>query len=107
MRLLYFVDSNGTVPFQQWHTRLDVHAITKITTTLRRLQAGNLASLKSVGEGVMEARIDWGPGYRIYLARQGDELIILLGGGTKSRQQADIMVAKQRWALYKQALRGC
>ena len=58
------------------------------------------ADVKSVGAGVMERRIDWGPGYRVYFGRDGDRLIVLLGGGTKKRQQ-DIEEALTRWTDYK------
>jgi putative addiction module killer protein len=71
-----------------------------VTTAVVRLEGGNRSGLKPVGEGVSEWRIDWG--IRIYLAFDGAKLIILLGGGTKSRQQADIARALQRWADYKQ-----
>ena len=59
---------------------------------------GNLSNAKSVGEGVLEYRIDWGPGYRIYFGRDGNVLVILLTGGTKKRQQRDIETAKALWA---------
>jgi putative addiction module killer protein len=67
---------------------------------------GDLSSVKSVGAGVQEYRIDVGPGYRIYFGRDGDTLIILLAGGTKRRQQKDIVAAKERWADYKKLKRG-
>jgi putative addiction module killer protein len=62
---------------------------------LLALGMGNTSSLKSIGDGVYKCRIDWGPGYRVYLGKDGEKLIILLGGGTKKRQQADIDRAKQ------------
>jgi putative addiction module killer protein len=58
--------------------------------------------MKPVGEGVSEYRIDFGPGYRIYFGKDGDRLVILLGGGTKKRQQNDIQAAKTIWKIYKQ-----
>jgi putative addiction module killer protein len=66
-----------------------------------RFGFGNRSGFKSVGEGVFEWRIDWGPGIRVYVAFDGVKLIILLGGGTKSRQQIDIAHAQQRWIDYK------
>lgn len=60
-----------------------------------------LSSVKPVGQGVAEYRIDFGPGYRIYIGQDGEMLIILLGGGTKKRQSADIQLARQRWQEYK------
>nr|WP_292373008.1 type II toxin-antitoxin system RelE/ParE family toxin [Mesorhizobium sp.] len=65
-----------------------------------------MASLKSVGAGVLEHRIDWGPGYRLYLGRDGEELVILLAGGTKRRQQVDITTAQGRWQEYRQRKKG-
>jgi putative addiction module killer protein len=66
-----------------------------------RLEQGNLSNVKTVGEGVLEYRIDWGPGYRLYFGRDGNVLVILLSGGTKKRQQRDIETAKALWADYK------
>jgi len=68
---------------------------------LARLEQGNLSNAKGVGEGVLEYRIDWGPGYRVYFGRDGDTLVILLTGGTKRRQQRDIDAAKVLWTDYK------
>lgn len=62
---------------------------------------GNISSVKAVGGGVSEFKIDFGPGYRIYFGRDGDALVILLGGGTKKRQQQDITDAHSRWLDYK------
>lgn len=63
---------------------------------------GNFSNVKAVGGGVMEYKIDFGPGYRIYFGKDGDRLVILLGGGTKARQQNDIRTAQTRWSDYKQ-----
>src|SRR5258708_36960896 len=71
-----------------------------------RLGQGNLSNVKSVGEGVLEFRIDFGPGYRVYFGREGEALVILLTGGTKRRQQRDIDAAHAYWRDYKQSKRG-
>src|SRR6266478_5717249 len=76
-------------------------AATKVTVALTRIGLGNVSNVKGVGAGVQEFRIDFGPGYRIYFGRDGDRLVILLAGGTKSRQQKDIATAQERWADYK------
>ncbi|MGH7077703.1 MAG: type II toxin-antitoxin system RelE/ParE family toxin [Acetobacteraceae bacterium] len=68
---------------------------------LARLEQGNLPNVKPVGEGVLEYRIDWGPGYRVYFGRDGEVLVVLLTGGTKRPQQRDIEAAKALWADYK------
>ena len=70
------------------------------------MEQGNLSNVKPVGGGVLEYRIDFGPGYRVYFGRDGDTLIILLAGGTKRRQQDDIAAAQTRWTEYKQRKGG-
>jgi len=65
------------------------------------MERGNVSSVKPVGQGVAEYRIDFGPGYRIYLGQDGEVLIILLGGGTKKGQNADVQLAQKRWRDYK------
>jgi putative addiction module killer protein len=69
------------------------------------MEFGNLPNVRSVGSGVSEYRIDFGPGYRIYLGRDGDTLIVLLAGGTKRRQQRDIEAAQALWKEYRQRKR--
>ena len=70
-------------------------------TVIDRMEQGNLSNTKGVGRGVLEYRMDFGPGYRIYFGRDGDTLIILLGGGTKRRQHRDIENAKMLWQEYR------
>lgn len=77
----------------------------KITVVLARIEQGNLSNVKGVGEGVLEYRLDVGPGYRVYFGRDGDVLVILLAGGTKKRQQHDIEAAQACWAAYKRRKR--
>jgi putative addiction module killer protein len=77
-------------------------AASEVAIALTRMEAGNLSNVKGVGSGLLEYRIDYGPGYRIYFGRDGERLIILLAGGTKKRQQADIATALVRWIGYKQ-----
>lgn len=80
--------------FQRWMGRLrDAGARTRILARLRRASMGNFGDWKSVGSGVSEMRIDHGPGYRVYFIRRGDRLIIILAGGTKRTQAADIVRA--------------
>ncbi|CAN7737895.1 type II toxin-antitoxin system RelE/ParE family toxin [Phyllobacterium sp. LjRoot231] len=102
MQVEVYEDERGARPFEEWFDQLPAAHAAKVTTAVVRLEGGNRSGLKPVGEGVSEWRIDWGPGIRIYLAFDGTRLIILLGGGTKSRQQTDIARAHQRWADYKQ-----
>lgn len=100
-----FVDVRGDSPFGRWVGRLDRHATARVATALYRMEMGNLSNAKGVGGGVFEYRIDFGPGYRIYFGRDGDALIILLGGGTKARQQGDIEVARALWREYRRSKR--
>ena len=72
-----------------------------VTTAIARVETGNLSNARAVGGGVTEIRIDRGPGYRVYYGREGKTTIVLLGGGTKSRQQSDITTAQAYWRDYK------
>ena len=101
MQILEFLDAAGSSPFAGWFDGLDPQAAAKVTVALARIEQGNLSNVKTVGAGVLEYRIDFGPGYRLYFGRQGEILVILLGGGTKSRQQRDIATAQDRWNEYK------
>ncbi len=101
----YYVDQNGRAPFAEWTKNLDDIAAYKVAGALRRMAAGNLSNAKGVGAGVLEFRVDFGPGYRIYFGRDGDTLVILLTGGTKKRQQRDILDARVFWHDYKQKKR--
>jgi putative addiction module killer protein len=96
-----YLDDRGVSPFAVWFADLDARAAAKVTVALSRIERGAISNLKGVGEGVLEFRIDFGPGYRIYLGRDGDRLVILLTGGTKRRQNEDIADAKARWSNYK------
>src|ERR1700753_3142557 len=101
LELCYFLAEDESSPFEEWFSGLDAQAAAKVTVALARLEQANLSNAKSVGEGVLEYRIDWGPGYRVYFGRDGDRFVILLTGGTKKRQQRDIETAKRFWAIYK------
>ncbi len=96
-----YICENNSCPFRSWFDDLDVQASVKVATAIIRLELGNLSNVKWIGGGLGEYRIDWGPGYRLYLAKDGDELIILFVGGTKKRQQADINRANALLAEYK------
>jgi putative addiction module killer protein len=97
-----YLDRSGRSPFAAWSDRLNREAAAKVAAALARIQQGNFSSAKGVGSGVYEYRIDFGPGYRIYFGKDGDTLVILIGGGTKKRQQEDIATALGRWQDYKQ-----
>ena len=101
LTVLEFLERDGASPFGNWFAALDATAAAKITTAVRRLELGNFSNVKGVGAGVFEYRIDFGPGYRVYFGKDGDTLVILLGGGTKKRQDRDITTAHARWKAYK------
>ena len=91
----------GVSPFARWFAQLDVTAAAKVTTAVYRMEQGNLSHIKPVGQGVAEYRIDFGPGYRLYVGQEGQTLIILLGGGQKKGQTSDIQRAQHCWHDYK------
>ena len=101
LELKEYIDSQGRSPFRNWFDGLDAVAAAKITVALGRIEQGNLSSVKGVGGGVLEYRLDFGPGYRVYFGRDGSTLVILLAGGSKRRQQQDIDHARKRWLDYK------
>jgi putative addiction module killer protein len=92
-RVQRYVKADGSIPFQHWFDHLPTGAATKVQTALARMEKGNLSNVKWFA-GIGEYVIDWGPGYRIYLARDGLDFLILFGGGTKKHQQIDITRAK-------------
>jgi putative addiction module killer protein len=101
-----YLDKQDRALFSIWFNQLDPHAAAKVAAAKvavarYRLELGNFSNVKSLGNGVYEYKMDFGPGYRIYFGQVGKELIILLGGSTKKRQQSDIKIAKERWEEYK------
>src|SRR5215469_3123991 len=88
-----YLDQSGSSPFAAWFTGLHAMAAAKVVIALTRLEAGNFSNVKSVGSGVFEYRIAFGPGYRVYFGKDGNYLVILLCGGTKKRQQQDVKAA--------------
>ena len=89
-----YLDTLGNSPYAKWFDRLNVAAAVKVTTAVHRMEQGNFSNVKGVGAGVYEYRIDFGPDYRIYFGKDGGRLVLLLAGGTKKRQDADITAAK-------------
>ncbi len=85
-----YIDPKRRSPFARWFGRLSAQAAAKTATALVRTEQGRLSGVAGVGVGVLECRIDFGPGYRVYFGKDGDALIILLGGGTRQRQKRDI-----------------
>ena len=96
-----YMDDRGRSPFGRWFNGLDARAAVRVRTSLARMEAGNPSNLRGVGRGVLERRINVGPGYRVYFGRDGDTLMVLLGGVTKARQQGDIERAHELWQEYR------
>jgi putative addiction module killer protein len=96
-----YIDAKDRSPYRVWFERLSAQAAAKVAIAVTRMSQGNVSNVKGVGEGVMERKIDWGPGYRVYFAWDGATLIILLGGGRKKGQAADIKAAKANWQDYR------
>lgn len=91
---------DGSSPYADWFSTLDPIAAAKVTVAAARMELGNLSNVEWF-RGIGEYKIDWGPGYRIYLAKDGLEIVVLLGGGSKKRQQRDIDEAVALWEDYK------
>lgn len=101
VQLRAYIDENGNNRFSSWFEELDASAAAKLTIALTRMEQGNFSQAKGVGAGVYEDKIDFGPGYGIYFGKDGALLVILLGGGTKKRQNKDILAAQECWVDYK------
>lgn len=100
IRVEEYLRPDGSNPYRDWFDSLDPQSAAKVTTAKLRLELGNTSGIKWFA-GMGERIIDWGPGYRIYLAKDGEMLIVLFGGGTKRGQQRDIDRAKALLAEYK------
>jgi len=100
-----FLGEQGSSPYAKWFNRLNSTAAVKVVTAIHRMEQGNFPNVKGVGAGVYEYRLVFGPGYRIYFGKDGGQLVILLAGGTKKRQDTDIASAKKYWGDYKRRKR--
>lgn len=96
-----YIDADGRNEYRAWFDGIDVQLAVRVTTIVERIAAGHKSSLEPVGEGVTEYKNDTGAGLRIYFGKDGDQLVILLGGGTKRTQAKDIEAAKALWREYK------
>ena len=99
--ILEYRTAASKVPYREWLTTLDVVTKARIQARVFRFELGHLGDTKSVGDGVFEARVDFGSGYRVYFGRSGRSLIVLLLGGDKRSQQRDIAKAKSHWTEWK------
>ncbi len=107
-RVLQYQTTDHRRPFEEWLDRraADARTYTAIQSRMDRVGRGLLGDWKSVGEGVFELRIDYGPGYRIYFGRDGQSVIVLLCGGDKGGQSREIRAAKRYWRDYEKRLRS-
>jgi putative addiction module killer protein len=97
-----YLSQDGKSPFSTWlHKLRDPRARARIRVRLDRIRLGNLGDHKSLGDGVYELRVPFGPGYRVYFGREEHRVILLLCGGDKSSQRKDIETAKGYWADYR------
>jgi len=101
IQLIEAADERGKVLFAVFRDSLERNARSKVVLAVYRLASGNYSAAKGIG-GIFELRLDFGPGYRVYFEKDGEEIILLLGGGTKKRQSRDIEDAKALWNAYKQ-----
>lgn len=102
MDVVRYITESGKDVFGEWLADLDdTRAAAKIVIRIDRLAAGNLGDCKPLGDGVWELRVDWGPGYRVYYAMAGRTRVLLLCGGDKRKQAADIKRAVEYWNDYK------
>lgn len=100
LRICEYLDARERSPFREWLNDLDKATRARIQARILRFETGNLGDHKEVGEGVWEARLDFGPGYRVYFGMQDEDLVLLLIGGDKSSQSKDIKRAKEFWLTY-------
>jgi putative addiction module killer protein len=100
LTVVEYIREDESNPYREWFDGLDAQEAAKVAAAALRLEMGNTSRVKWIG-AIGEYRIDWGPGYRIYMAKDGNALIILFGGGTKRSQRADIRRAEGLFAEYK------
>ncbi len=95
-----YINNKNRAFYSEWLNSLDRPVKARVLTRIDRLRRGNFGDTKSVGEGVFELRLDFGPGYRVYYGREDDVVVILLCGGSKASQSKDIERAKELWMLH-------
>lgn len=100
IQIRQYVDRAGRNAFERWFEKLDESVQARVTVYLDRLERGNTGAVKAIGGMLQELRLDFGPGYRIYFGWDGNKVVILLAGGTKRRQSADIERAQTLWTEY-------
>ena len=95
-------NDEGNCPFEKWYNSIKDPSIRRrIIVRIKRLELGDFGDWKNVGDGVCEMRMNFGSGYRVYFSRQNDKIVIIIGGGDKSKQDRDILNAQTLWRAYK------
>lgn len=97
-----YLEPSGRSPVREWFDRLDPPVAARVAVALARLAHGHWSQVKSVGGGLHELRMDFGPGYRVYFGCAGPSLVILVAAGSKAQQQKDITQARTRWKRFMQ-----
>ena len=101
IRIIEYLDRQSRSPFAAWFEGLNAPAAAKVTAAIYQLASGNWSNVKGVRGGVFERKIDFGPGFRVYLGKDGDTFVIPLGGSSKQRQHQAIEADHERWADYR------
>ena len=97
-----YVTVDGVCPFEEWFNKLDSTLQARIDVRLDRVSLGNFGDRKSLEGGIFELRLQFGAGYRVYLGLDGNQVVILLVGGSKKTQKKDIKTARRLWKAYQQ-----
>lgn len=97
-----YVTAEGDCPFDEWFDKLDLNLQTRIDVRLDRVRLGNFGDRKSLEKGIFELRFQFGAGYRIYFGLKGNQMVLLLVGGSKKTQKKDIKTARRLWQAYQQ-----
>jgi putative addiction module killer protein len=106
LEIRHYLTASGKNPFAEWLDSLkDARTEARIAARVARLAAGNFGDCKPLRDGVWELRIDWGPGYRVYYAMAGRTRVLLLGGGDKRKQSADVRRAVENWSDFQRRVR--
>ena len=98
-----FLDPLGRSPFARWFDALNATAAARVAIAMTRLSNGNFSNVEGVGGAVYELKVDFGPGYRVYFGKDGERIVILLGGSGKKRQSKAIAAAQTAWAEFKRS----
>ncbi|MBI3795266.1 MAG: type II toxin-antitoxin system RelE/ParE family toxin [Nitrospinae bacterium] len=105
--IIEYVDDQGKKPFSDWLARLrDIRGVAVIDARLKRIVLGNFGDCKRMTPALWELRVDFGPGYRVYFAKDGARIVLLLCGGNKATQQRDVEKASHLWNNYRRRKHG-